>query len=282
MKEREECIFTVHVNLVCVSILTSLFLLQNNIYYYIFYSIFLLCSRVCHFLREFIVCYKVVSFRFLIHAMARLLNLLLLLSMAAQAAGLLPPQRACRLSRRAAMRTAALLTTSLAPPLHARAIDASGSFAEIDPGAFERINGGGRYTDVKVGTGPTIAQGSKVSLQWVLRRSNGYYVDGSVKMLSAQSGAVRVADNFDEANNFLFTVGDGQAMPGVDEGVRGMKQGGIRRLVLPVKQAYTLPVDKSPGPLPDGYGPRRQIERELQRQDPYNYFYLEVEATRVR
>ena len=119
-------------------------------------------------------------------------------------------------------------------------------------------------------------------MQWVLRRSNGYYVDGSVKMLSAQSGAVRVSDNFDEKDSFVFTVGDGAAMPGVNEGIKGMRQGGKRRLVLPVKQAYTLPIDRSPGPLPDGYGPRRQIERELQRQDPYNYFYLEVEATRVR
>ena len=133
-----------------------------------------------------------------------------------------------------------------------------------------------------MGKGTEVSAGSKVSLQWVLRRSNGYYVDGSIKMLSAQSGAVRVSDNFDEKDSFVFTVGDGAAMPGVNEGIKGMRQGGKRRLVLPVKQAYTLPIDKSPGPLPDGYGPRRQIERELQRQEPYNYFYLEVEATRVR
>ena len=60
----------------------------------------------------------------------------------------------------------------------------------------------------------------------------------------------------------MFTVGDGQAMSGVDQGVRGMRQGGVRRLVLPTKAAYTLPIEKSPGPLPDGFGPRRQIELE--------------------
>ena len=85
-----------------------------------------------------------------------------------------------------------------------------------------------------------------------------------------------------EAGSVVFVVGDGKALPGVDQGVRGMRQGGKRRLVLPIKQAYTLPIEQSAGPLPDGYGPRRQIERELQRQDPYNYFYFEVEATRVR
>ena len=153
---------------------------------------------------------------------------------------------------------------------------------EIDPSRFSKIPGGGQRADLKVGTGTEIGEGSKVSLQWVLRRSNGYYVDGSIKMLSAQSGAVKVGDNFDEANNFIFTVGDGQAMSGIDQGVRGMKQGGVRRLVLPVKAAYSLPLDKSGGPVPSDFGPRRQIERELQREDPYNYFYFEVEATRVR
>uniref|UniRef100_A0A7S0PZC8 peptidylprolyl isomerase n=1 Tax=Coccolithus braarudii TaxID=221442 RepID=A0A7S0PZC8_9EUKA len=152
----------------------------------------------------------------------------------------------------------------------------------VDVSAYRKIPGGGRYADLTEGRGAEVVEGSKVSLQWVLRRSNGYYVDGSVKMLSTKSGAAIVDPNFDEANNFLFTVGDGSAMAGVDAGVRGMRQGGKRRLVLPTKVAYTLPIGKSAGPLPDGYGPQRQIERELQRDDPYNYFYLEVEATRVR
>lgn len=148
---------------------------------------------------------------------------------------------------------------------------------EIDPKSFLKIPGGGRYADLKVGTGAEVVEGSKVSLQWVLRRSNGYFVDGSVNTLLKSDKT-----NFDEESNFIFVVGDGAALPGVDAGVRGMRQGGTRRLVLPISRAYSLPVDKSGGPLPDGFGPRRQIERELNRQDPYNYFYFELEATRVR
>jgi len=187
--------------------------------------------------------------------------------------------------RRAVLRetAAALAVAAAVPPAVAAAdVGATQPMESVDVSAYQKIAGGGRYADLLVGKGTEVNAGSKVSLQWVLRRSNGYYVDGSIKMLSAQSGAVRVSDNFDEKDSFVFTVGDGAAMPGVNEGIKGMRQGGKRRLVLPVKQAYTLPIDRSPGPLPDGYGPRRQIERELQRQDPYNYFYLEVEATRVR
>tara|TARA_B110001452_G_C15152487_1_gene401082 strand:- start:378 stop:1010 length:633 start_codon:yes stop_codon:yes gene_type:complete len=176
---------------------------------------------------------------------------------------------------------AALAAASLAAPALAE-VETAPPMASVDLAAYKKIPGGGQLADLVVGNGPEVREGSKVSLQWVLRRSNGYYVDGSIKMLSAKSGAVAVDSNFDEANNFIFTVGDGTAMPGVDAGVIGMAQGGKRRLVLPVKQAYTLPIDKSPGPLPDGFGPRRQIERELQRQDPYNFFYIEVEAARVR
>ena len=104
-------------------------------------------------------------------------------------------------------------------------------------------------------------------MQWVLRRSNGYFVDGSQ------------AQSFDP---FSFTVGNGEAIPGLDEGLRGMKQGGVRRIIVPVTLGYTLPLDRSGGPVPPGFGPRRQIERELSKKDPYNYFFFECEATRVR
>jgi hypothetical protein len=147
---------------------------------------------------------------------------------------------------------------------------------EIDPSRFQKIPGGGRYADLIVGSGPEISAGSKVSVQWVLRRSNGYFVDGS------RNTAVNKGDNFDEGQNFVFTVGDGTALPGIDAGILGMRQGGTRRFVLPPRQAYTLPIEKSGGPLPSGFGPRRQIERELLREDPYNYFFLELQAVRVR
>mmetsp|Transcript_50033 Transcript_50033/g.99675 ORF Transcript_50033/g.99675 Transcript_50033/m.99675 type:complete len:213 (-) Transcript_50033:43-681(-) len=183
--------------------------------------------------------------------------------------------------RRAVLAQAAAI--AIAMPSAANA-DLPEAMVDIPVKDFRKVPGGvgGQLADISIGQGAEATEGSKVSLQWVLRRSNGYYVDGSVKMLSAKSGAVKVGDNFDEANNFNFVIGDGKAMPGVDQGVRGMRQGGKRRLVLPMKAAYTLPIDKSPGPLPDEYGPRRQIERELQRQDPYNYFSLEVELVRLR
>ena len=155
----------------------------------------------------------------------------------------------------------------------------------VDPKLFKKTASGARYADLYVGTGPEVVDGSRVSLQWVLRRSNGYFVDSSLGALSSgpQGGTLSLGgDGSAQFDPFVFTVGDGRALLGIDEGVRGMRQGGRRRLVLPIKTAYTSPVERSAGPLPSGYGPRRQIERELAKTDPYNYFFFEVEATKVK
>lgn len=201
----------------------------------------------------------------------------MLVAFSLASAALLAPEQ---LQTRRAVVASAAATALL--PAAAFAEDAytlqTNGMIDIDPSRFKKIPGGGQGADLKVGTGAEINEGSKVSMQWVLRRSNGYFVYASNTDGFSQNGK----NNFDEANNFVFTVGDGTAMSGIDQGVRGMKQGGVRRLVLPVKAAYSLPLEKSGGPLPEGFGPKRQIERELQRQDPYNYFYFEVEASRVR
>ena len=43
----------------------------------------------------------------------------------------------------------------------------------VDPRKFTKLDSGVRYADLKVGSGPEVAaSGSRVSLQWVLRRSN--------------------------------------------------------------------------------------------------------------
>ena len=171
-------------------------------------------------------------------------------------------------------------------------------YASVDPSKFQKTPSGARIADTRVGSGAEVGASSRVSLQWVLRRSNGYFVDSSLGAMSSAPGGGTLSlggDASTQFDPFIFTVGDGKAMKGIEEGVIGMRQGGVRRIVLPVKKkskdsgeivdsllGYTMPVDKSAGPLPEGFGPRRQIERELTKQDPYNYFFFEVEAVKVK
>merc|ERR1712232_1112908 len=132
--------------------------------------------------------------------------------------------------------------------------------------------GGVIFADLRSGSSDqvTVQAGSRVNLQWVLRKSNGYFVDSSER---------------NDGVPFIFTVGDGKAIAGVDEGIRGMKQGGVRRLLIPPSLAFVQGLeDGKPGPLPYGFGPRQQMRRvqEVRKDVPGEYIFLEVQVTRIR
>jgi FKBP-type peptidyl-prolyl cis-trans isomerase len=84
---------------------------------------------------------------------------------------------------------------------------------------------------------------------------------------------------------FIFTVGDGKAIQGLDQGIRGMREGGVRRLLIPPSLAYVEGLDDDrPGPLPRGFGPRQQMRRvqTIRKDVPGEYIFLEVQLTRLR
>ena len=145
--------------------------------------------------------------------------------------------------------------------------------AEVLPrDAYKKLPSGVIYADISLGSnGEIVREGSKVNIQWVLRRSNGYFVDSSA-----------VSDSVP----FIFTVGDPVgAIHGLDEGIRGMKVGGSRRILIPPALAYIDGVDEGkPGPIPAGFGPKQQMRRvmEVRRNVPGEYIFLEVKLTKVR
>ena len=153
--------------------------------------------------------------------------------------------------------------------------DANTEMAPVPREAYVQLPSGVIYADVvRPVTGSSgdvvVRVGSKVNIQWVLRRSNGYFVDSS-----------QVHDSVP----FVFTVGDTTAIRGLDEGIRGMPVGGVRRLLIPPSLAYVQGVeDGRPGPIPVGYGPRQQIRRiqNIRKDVPGEYIYLEIQLTRLR
>lgn len=143
--------------------------------------------------------------------------------------------------------------------------------APVPREAYKKLPSGVVYADLRTGTGGNaVKEGSRCNLQWVLRKSNGYFVDSS-----EVSGSIP----------FIFTAGDGTAIKGLDEGMRGMKQGGVRRVLIPPSLAYVEGLeDGKPGPLPVGFGPRQQMRRvqNVRKDVPGEYVFLEVQLTRVR
>jgi FKBP-type peptidyl-prolyl cis-trans isomerase len=84
-------------------------------------------------------------------------------------------------------------------------------------------NGGKlRVTDTKKGTGATATNGKTLSMHYRGTLTNGTQFDAS----------------YDRGQPFRFTLGAGQVIKGWDQGIKGMKVGGKRKLVIPGSLAY--------------------------------------------
>lgn len=87
-------------------------------------------------------------------------------------------------------------------------------------------------TDVTVGNGQTAAAGDTVTVQYVGRLADGRVFDASANH---------------SAEGFTFTLGVGQVIAGWDQGVAGMKEGGVRTLGIPASLGYGA---QAVGPIP--------------------------------
>ena len=89
-----------------------------------------------------------------------------------------------------------------------------------------------QVTDETVGTGATAADGNKLTVSYVGTLTNGTVFDSTQK---------------DGGTPFTFTLGAGQVIKGWDEGMVGMKVGGVRKLVIPPSLGYG---DQATGSIP--------------------------------
>ena len=80
-------------------------------------------------------------------------------------------------------------------------------------------------TDVSVGTGATATQGRTVTVSYT-----GWLYDPT-------KGESK-GSQFDTSGNFSFLLGVGRVIQGWDQGVVGMRIGGMRRLIIPPNLAY--------------------------------------------
>lgn len=86
-----------------------------------------------------------------------------------------------------------------------------------------KLPDGLQYADIKIGDGDVGTKGTSVNMDYAGWLSNGQKFDAS-----ADHGTT----------GFDFTIGNGAVIPGWDEGIPGMKVGGVRRLVIPPALAY--------------------------------------------
>ena len=79
-----------------------------------------------------------------------------------------------------------------------------------------------QYVELTIGTGATAEAGQTVSVHYTGWLENGKKFDSSV----------------DRGQPFSFPLGSGRVIKGWDEGVKGMKIGGKRKLTIPSKLGY--------------------------------------------
>lgn len=101
----------------------------------------------------------------------------------------------------------------------------SGASSEAEPQAFKPEGDVTELqsTDLVAGSGAAVAAGDCLQVKYHgTLATSGEKFDG----------------NFNSINALKFAVGQGQVIPGWDQGLIGMKEGGTRRLVIPSDLAY--------------------------------------------
>jgi len=93
---------------------------------------------------------------------------------------------------------------------------------ELADDQFVQTNTGLKYSDLKTGSGNIAKAGDYVTVHYTGWLTDGKRFDSSVL----------------RQKSFSFDLGQGRVIAGWDEGVAGMKIGGIRQLVIPAKLGY--------------------------------------------
>ncbi|KAL2920885.1 Peptidyl-prolyl cis-trans isomerase FKBP16-3 chloroplastic [Bienertia sinuspersici] len=88
-----------------------------------------------------------------------------------------------------------------------------------------------QYKDIKVGKGPTPPIGFQVAANYVAMVPSGQIFDSSLE----------------KKQLYIFRVGSGQVIKGLDEGLLSMKAGGKRRLYIPGPLAFPKGLTSAPG-----------------------------------
>lgn len=107
------------------------------------------------------------------------------------------------------------------------ACDRNGGGSPTDP---SQVNVEFSFSDLTVGTGAEAGPGNRVIMLYELWLYNP---------AGTASKGNRVGGSSDAgAGPFPFTIGAGGVISGIDQGVRGMRQGGRRRIYMPPSMAY--------------------------------------------
>ncbi|XP_010909098.1 peptidyl-prolyl cis-trans isomerase FKBP16-3, chloroplastic isoform X1 [Elaeis guineensis] len=88
-----------------------------------------------------------------------------------------------------------------------------------------------QYKDIEIGKGPSPPVGFQVAANYVAMVQSGQIFDSSLE----------------KGQPYIFRIGSGQVIKGLDEGILSMKVGGKRRLYIPGSLAFPKGLNSAPG-----------------------------------
>ena len=139
--------------------------------------------------------------------------------------------------------------------------------------AFEKLPSGASYREYREGKGEaTVGNGSKVAVEMTIRCVSFATANepGGVKYFSTKADT--------EFNELAWTIGDGELPPELEEGMAGMRKGGVRRIELPSTVVFAARKNNQL-PQPTTKDGKRVFER-LFKTDAT--LLLEVFVTRIK
>ncbi|KAL3698794.1 hypothetical protein R1sor_012870 [Riccia sorocarpa] len=109
-------------------------------------------------------------------------------------------------------------------------------------------SGGVKALDIREGDGASPLEGEKVVIHYYARLAakQGWRFDSTYEH----------KDQFGAPEPYVFTVGSGDVISGLDAAVRSMREGGVRRVVIPPSQGYQ---NTTQGPIPPDYFDRQRL-----------------------
>lgn len=141
--------------------------------------------------------------------------------------------------------------------------------------AFEKLPSGASYREYREGKGDvTVKDGSKIAAEMTIRCESFATANepGGVKYFSTKTDT--------DFNELAWTVGDGSLPPELEEGMKGMHKGGVRRIELPSTAVFAARNNKQL-PLPsDGNKDGKRVFDRLFKTDATLMF--EVLVSRVK
>jgi len=184
----------------------------------------------------------------MIHVLAMLAVLPVSMSLHIEPGRLMHQHQAAEISsRRSLMKSSVLAATGL---WSSRAQAQPSEFAGVDTQApppdgeapFVTLPNGVRVKQFKQGSGDASAkEGSTVGIQCSGRLLN-------LNGVSFYNTKNNNPDNMLSPEPLVFTIGKGAALPGLEEGIVGMKKGEIRRIIVPSDLGYSKYPNLEPQP----------------------------------